>query len=140
MQGSGFAGANLLVRALGLINTTPVDYYKYGGKEVLPNRVESAYYEPAVNITSGTVQAVNSARAAAMGVNVNRQVWNWWVNYAVDNVERGRMPDKAVIHTGAVCDVWATTPWGGLDGWTEVTLVETGEPVESIRTRAEVQP
>lgn len=136
----GIAGSNLLLKAFGLISRFQVTYYKYAGKTVTAARTEVDMFEPGVIIGSGTIQPINSTRKAVLGINASTNAWTWWVNYNVRDVQRDRMPDKAVNHMGAVCDVLSVTPWASLDGWCEVVLVETGEPVAAINIRPEVQP
>lgn len=132
MFGRGIPGSNLLLQALRLIQPTRATYFKYAKKVVGPNRAAQDYFEPGVIIDTGNTQAVSSARKAELGISTDKTTWMWRVNWPVQNVDRGRSPDRVVIHTGAVCDVFAVARWGGLDGWVEVVLVEIAGTIDDI--------
>lgn len=141
MFGRQIPGANLLLQALRLIEPTPVRYYFYMGHQQTPARVTVPMYRAGPLIQTGNLQPVDGQRKLQLGLQAEQQAWTWRVNWPLEGPERGpswvrgREPDIAVFTLAGrtvVCEVKSTTPWGGLDGWNTVLLIETGKSVAQI--------
>lgn len=118
-------GSNLLVEALGLIASQPVQYYQNTGRTTTgAGRYVSTLAAP-VAVTVGSVQAVPRSRFEILGLDMSKKYVTWFVPRAVVGIVRDAAGDQ-ITYNGQTFQVETTTDWEGQDGWMAALCVQIG--------------
>lgn len=116
-------GSNILNRATRLIAQQSVDYYQDIGRVNNEIGLDVTNYAPPVSIL-GSVQAVPLNDYVELGLDFGKTYLNLYTNTTLIGVERDVSGDVFVF-SGRVYQCRSITNWKSMDGWNQVTAVET---------------
>lgn len=116
-------GLNLLNMATKVISTQTVTYYKFIGREPLPNGVLVNKFAPGVPIKTGSLQAIESKKTYTNGIEFAPLWVEWIVPAAVIGIERNNSGDQ-IEYKGRRFAVGNIEDWDNQDGWVIATCQE----------------
>jgi hypothetical protein len=115
-------GSNLLKKAMRLIGSQTVTYFRNTGRTTSATGRDVPEYAAPVEVSSGSVQPVDSARYAEMGLDVERVYVTWYVPADVFGVGRDASGD-VIEWMGGRYQCQHGTDWYGQDGWKSIVCV-----------------
>lgn len=117
-------GGNLLKRALRLISSQRVTYYKYGGRTT----DEAGVYVPQYNLPiylDGSLQSVPRNLYQNLGLDWNKNYKTFYCSTQLLDVQRGVTGDQ-FAYAGRQYQVESSNDWYAQDGWNGVLAVDIG--------------
>lgn len=120
---SGVPGSNLLVDALDLIESQPVSYQQTTGWTTNAAGRNEPSYAPAVDVTVGSVQAVNKDRYQILGLDLQKEYVMWYVPQSVVGTQRNSKGDL-ITYAGHTYQLESTVNWFAQDGWMSIACVQ----------------
>jgi len=121
-------GSNLLRLALSVLGKSSVNYFQYAGVAQGPTGLDTATYDPAITIITGTVQPVNTARYQEFGLDFSKRYIVWFVPN-LNAVDLSRNPDisgDVIEFKGRRFQLMNNTDWFQIDGWMSPMAVDIG--------------
>lgn len=124
---SGVPGSNLLLEALELIESQPVNHYRFIDNTRTAAGILIPNFEQAQFINIGSVQAIPHERYQLLGLDLERNYVNWYVPRAVIGLQRDYAGDQIEWY-GDRYQLQTLTDWFGQDGWVQATCVKVSNP------------
>jgi hypothetical protein len=125
-------GSNLLLMALTVLGSTPVDYLKYSARVANAGGVYLTTYLAPVTIVEGSVQAVDRSKYVQYGLDFEKNYVSWFVP-EVDAIDLARdVSGDAIEVLGRRWQLMGSTDWFQVDGWKSLMGVDIGPATGSI--------
>lgn len=117
-------GSNLLNMAFGAIAQQTVAYYVNTGRTANSIGMQVPSFAAPVNVR-GSFQPVPRSKYEYMGLDFQKNYFNFYVSRSVIDLARGVAGDQLVFN-GKKFQCESKTDWFGIDGWDAVLCVEIG--------------
>lgn len=118
-------GSNLLLEALDVIASQPVQYLQFTGNTTTGAGREIPSFAAEVPVLIGSVQAVPRNRYQFLGLDLEKDYVTWFVPQNVVGVERDSAGDR-IKYAGKLWQLQSTNSWFAQDGWLSITCVAIG--------------
>lgn len=119
-------GSNILKTALSVIVPQTVTYLQYTGRTLNNVGQQVTTYAAPVYVSTGSFQPVPKRLYYSMGLDFQKQYYNWFVQKGVIDISRGVAGDQIVFNGGRFqCE--SNTDWFAIDGWDQVLCVYIGQ-------------
>lgn len=118
-------GGNILGMALRVIKRQSFLYYKFKGRETNDIGLDVAAYHPPIPLT-GSIQPVPRHLYQNLGLEFQRNYWNFFLERATLDIERDVSGDQ-MEYDRKRFNCISRTPWASVDGWDQVLCVQVDE-------------
>ncbi len=115
-------GGNILNMAMSVIQKQNFTYFPYISRTLLGNGNYSATYAAGQPV-QGSVQPVPRTLYAAMGLDFQKNYFNFYVSQNIFDVKRNVSGDQ-FTYEGKNFQVLSKTSWFGVDGWDQVLCIQ----------------
>lgn len=125
-------GSNILAAALSIIAPSKFQYLQFDNRTLNSIGLNVTNYKAPVNAT-GSIQPVARNLYTNMGLDFQKNYWNFYVPQNTIDVNRDVSGDQAIFQ-GQRFQFLSKTPWFGVDGWNAVLAVEVPTPSDNLFT------
>lgn len=119
-------GGNILNMAFSVISRQNFSYYAFRSRAVNSIGLDVSVYANAV-ATTGSVQPVSRTLYDSMGLDLQANYFNFFLEKGVIDVSRNVAGDQ-FAYDGKRFNCVSKTDWYGADGWDQVLAVEVVAP------------
>lgn len=120
-------GSNLLKKALGVIGSQTLSYYKASGRSLNSIGQDVTTYALPVSV-KGSFQPVPKALYAQFGLDFTKDYFNFFVSKDLVDITRDVSNDLLVFNS-VVYQCESATKWYQIDGWLQMLCCASGEPI-----------